>query len=101
MIFHQGKSCETYNIGGHNERTNLQIVDKICSLLDEKMPRADGQSYKNLITFVKDRAGHDRRYAINADKLVHDLKWQPDENFDTGIVKTVDWYLKKYRKKAA
>ena len=101
LIFHQGKSGETYNIGGHNERTNLQIVDKICSLLDEKMPRADGQSYKNLITFVKDRAGHDRRYAINADKLIHDLKWQPDENFDTGIVKTVDWYLKKYCKKAA
>ena len=93
LIFHTGVAGETYNIGGHNERNNLQIVDAICSILDKKMPRANGASYKDLVVFVADRPGHDRRYAIDATKLTTQLGWKADENFDTGIVKTVDWYL--------
>jgi len=94
LVYHTGKEANVYNIGGRNERTNLQIVDAICSILDEKVPSA--KSYKELITFVEDRAGHDRRYAIDATKLENELGWKADENFDTGIVKTVDWYLSKY-----
>jgi dTDP-glucose 4,6-dehydratase len=93
LIFHKGVSGETYNIGGHNERNNITIVKTICAILDGKRPRANGRRYEELITFVQDRAGHDLRYAINADKLTRELGWQADENFDTGIVKTVDWYL--------
>ncbi len=99
LVYHNGKSGETYNIGGRNERTNLQIVDRITTILDEKVPpkeRIDKESYKELITFVEDRAGHDRRYAIDATKIENELGWRADENFDTGIVKTIDWYLKKY-----
>ena len=96
LIFHTGKAGETYNIGGHNERNNLQIVDAICTLLDQKHPRANGRSYKELVIFVADRPGHDRRYAIDATKLTTHLGWKADENFDTGIVKTVDWYLHYY-----
>jgi dTDP-glucose 4,6-dehydratase len=95
LVYHTGKEANIYNIGGRNERTNLQIVDTICSILDEKVP-AD-KSYKELITFVEDRAGHDRRYAIDATKLETQLGWKADDNFDTGIVKTVEWYLEKYR----
>ena len=94
LVYHTGKEANVYNIGGRNERTNLQIVDAICSILDEKVPKSD--SYKELITFVEDRAGHDRRYAIDATKLENELGWRADENFDSGIVKTVEWYLKKY-----
>ena len=97
LVWQKGRAGETYNIGGHNERSNLQIVDTICSILDQKRPAADGKSYKQLITFVKDRAGHDRRYAIDATKLETELGWKADENFDTGIVKTVEWYLKNRR----
>jgi len=93
LIFHTGIAGETYNIGGHNERNNLQIVDAICSILDKKMPRSNGASYRDLVVFVADRPGHDRRYAIDATKLTSQLGWKADENFDTGIVKTVDWYL--------
>ena len=93
LIFHNGVSGETYNIGGHNERNNITIVKTICAILDERKPRANGHKYEELITFVPDRAGHDLRYAINADKISSELGWQADENFDTGIVKTVDWYL--------
>ena len=93
LIFHKGVSGETYNIGGHNERNNITIVKTICAILDEKRPRTNGRRYEELITFVQDRAGHDLRYAINANKLTRDLGWQADESFDTGIVKTVDWYL--------
>ncbi|MGJ0333512.1 dTDP-glucose 4,6-dehydratase [Aliarcobacter cryaerophilus] len=97
LVFHNGKTGQTYNIGGRNERTNLQIVDRITTLLDEQVPKSNF-SYKSLITFVEDRAGHDRRYAIDATKLEQELGWKADENFDTGIVKTIEWYLKKYGK---
>lgn len=93
LVYHNGKTGETYNIGGRNERTNLQIVDRICTILDQKVPK--DKSYKELITFVEDRAGHDRRYAIDATKIENELLWRADENFDSGILKTVEWYLKK------
>ncbi len=93
LIFHNGKSGETYNIGGRNERNNITIVKTICAILDEKKPRGDGKKYEELITFVADRAGHDFRYAIDATKLETALGWRADETFDTGIVKTVEWYL--------
>jgi dTDP-glucose 4,6-dehydratase len=93
LIYRKGRSGETYNIGGRNERNNLQIVDAICSILDRERPRAEGR-YAELITFVRDRPGHDMRYAIDATKLETELGWKADENFDTGIVKTVEWYLK-------
>ena len=96
LVYHNGKTGETYNIGGRNERTNLQIVDRITTILDQQVPKQDKSSYKEQITFVEDRAGHDRRYAIDATKLETELGWKADENFDSGIVKTVEWYLKKY-----
>ena len=96
IVYHSGITGETYNIGGRNERTNLQIVDRICTILDKEVPKADNSSYKDLITFVEDRAGHDRRYAIDATKLENELGWKADENFDSGIVKTINWYLNKY-----
>ncbi|WP_323587954.1 dTDP-glucose 4,6-dehydratase [Aliarcobacter butzleri] len=96
LVYHKGFKGETYNIGGRNERTNLQIVDRICTILDQEVPKKS--SYKKLITFVEDRAGHDRRYAIDATKLENELGWKADENFDTGIVKTIEWYLNKYGK---
>ncbi len=94
LIYHTGKAGETYNVGGHNERNNITIVKTICALLDERKPRKNGKKYADLITFVADRAGHDFRYAIDSAKLSRELGWKADENFDTGIVKTVDWYLK-------
>ena len=94
LIFHTGKSGETYNVGGFNERNNITIVKTICALLDERRPRQNGAKYADLITFVADRAGHDFRYAIDSSKLTNELGWHADENFDTGIVKTVEWYLK-------
>ena len=95
IVFHSGITGQTYNIGGRNERTNLQIVNTICTILDKEVPKET--SYKELITFVEDRAGHDRRYAIDATKLENELGWKADENFDSGIVKTIEWYLNKYR----
>ena len=92
-VLDQGKPGETYNIGGHNEMPNIRIVQKICALLDELRPRADGQPYVGQITYVADRPGHDRRYAIDAGKIGRELGWQPQETFDTGIRKTVEWYL--------
>ena len=95
LAFKKGVSGETYNIGGRNERNNLQIVDRVCTILDELKPKASG-SYKDQITFVKDRPGHDLRYAIDATKIENELGWKADENFDTGIVKTIEWYLGKF-----
>lgn len=98
LIYHRGKSGETYNIGGHNERNNITIVKTICQILDEKSPRPDGKKYAEQIKFVADRAGHDFRYAIDATKLEQQLGWHAQETFDTGIVKTVEWYLKNRTK---
>jgi dTDP-glucose 4,6-dehydratase len=94
VVFETGKSGETYNIGGRNERNNLYIVDTICSILDKLKPMT--KSYKEQISFVTDRPGHDFRYAIDADKLETELGWKADENFESGIKKTIDWYLNKY-----
>ena len=92
-VLQGGRLGETYNIGGQNEKTNLEVVNTLCASLDELSPRADSQSYRQQITFVKDRPGHDRRYAIDASKLERELGWKPDETFETGIRKTVQWYL--------
>lgn len=96
LVFHKGQTGETYNIGGRNERNNNEVVTTICEMLDKKHPKKDGSSYKSQISYVKDRAGHDRRYAIDASKIENDLGWKADENFDTGIELTVEWYLNKY-----
>ena len=92
-VLAQGRVGETYNIGGWNEKTNLDVVGTLCSILDELSPRADGKSYKDQISFVADRPGHDRRYAIDAAKLARELGWRPAETFESGIRKTVRWYL--------
>jgi dTDP-glucose 4,6-dehydratase len=92
-VLAQGTLGQTYNIGGGNEKTNLEVVKIICQILDEIKPRVDGRSYTQQITFVEDRPGHDRRYAIDASKIKHELGWQSIETFDTGIKKTVQWYL--------
>ena len=92
-VLEAGQLGETYNVGGWNEKANLDVVNTLCTILDELQPRADGQSYKAQITFVQDRPGHDRRYAIDARKLEKELGWKPQETFDTGIRKTVQWYL--------
>ncbi len=94
LAYHDGIAGETYNIGGRNERDNLYIVNKICEILDNVKPSE--KSYKELITFVEDRAGHDRRYAIDATKIEKELGWKADENFESGILKTIEWYLEKY-----
>lgn len=96
LAYQNGKAGETYNIGGNNEHNNLFIAHKICDILDEILPKK--ASYKNQITFVKDRLGHDFRYAIDASKIENELGWKADENFDKGIKKTINWYLNKYKK---
>lgn len=93
LVLNEGRCGETYNIGGHNERTNLQVVQAICAILDELRPRADGRSYTEQITFVPDRPGHDARYAIDPTKLTNELGWQPQETFETGLRRTLQWYL--------
>ena len=93
MVLNGGRVGETYNVGGRNERNNLEVVHALCALLDELKPRADGISYTDQITFVKDRPGHDRRYAIDAAKLETELGWRAAENFETGLKKTIQWYL--------
>ena len=92
-VLADGRLGETYNISGWNEKPNLEIVQTVCALLDELRPRADGKSYREQIIYVADRPGHDRRYAIDARKLEHELGWRPAETFETGIRKTVMWYL--------
>jgi len=92
-ILNKGQIGETYNAGGWNEKTNLKVVETLCAILDELKPKSDAKSYTNQITFVKDRPGHDRRYAIDASKLERDLGWRPQETFETGLRKTVFWYL--------
>ena len=89
----EGVVGETYNIGGHNEKQNIEVVKTICKILDELRPQANAEPYESLITFVKDRPGHDLRYAIDASKIANELGWKPEETFETGIQKTVEWYL--------
>lgn len=93
LAVEKGIIGQTYNIGGNNEYTNLQVVETICNILDEVHPRGNGATYKQLIEFVEDRSGHDKRYAIDATKIKQRLGWQPSENFAAGIRKTVQWYL--------
>ena len=93
QVVTEGVVGETYNIGGHNEKQNIEVVKTICKILDELKPQSTGQKYETLITFVKDRPGHDLRYAIDAAKIEKELSWTPQETFETGIRKTVEWYL--------
>ncbi len=93
LVMKKGSKGETYNIGGHNEVTNIDVVRTLCAILDDREPAKDGRPYAELISFVSDRPGHDMRYAIDASKIQHDLGWTPDETFETGLAKTVDWYL--------
>jgi len=92
LVFHKGKTGETYNIGGNNEWTNIDLIHLLCKIMDEKLGRNKGESAK-LITFVKDRAGHDLRYAIDSSKIQRELNWKPSLQFEQGLSKTVDWYL--------
>lgn len=92
-VLDAGRVGETYNVGGNAERTNITVVKTICALLDESRPLADGRKRESLITYVKDRPGHDRRYAIDASKLERELGWKPSQTFESGIAQTVDWYL--------
>ena len=95
-VLDEGDPGEVYNIGGNNEKTNLEIVNYICEILDKLKPvenSSDIKSYKELISFVKDRPGHDRRYAIDSTKIYKTLKWKPTETFETGILKSIQWYL--------
>jgi dTDP-glucose 4,6-dehydratase len=92
VIYHEGKLGETYNIGGFNEWKNIDLIRTMCRVMDKKLNRQEGESEK-LITFVKDRAGHDLRYAIDATKLKNELGWEPSLQFEEGIEKTIDWYL--------
>jgi dTDP-glucose 4,6-dehydratase len=93
VVLEKGRVGNTYNVGGCNEKTNLEVVNTLCEILDETKPNLNGKSYKDQITFIKDRPGHDRRYAIDAKKLERELGWKPKETFETGLRKTVEWFL--------
>jgi dTDP-glucose 4,6-dehydratase len=93
LVLEQGKLGETYNIGGHNEKTNLEVVQTLCRILDERLPTSKHKPHHQLISFVTDRPGHDLRYAIDASKIENNLGWKPQETFETGLRKTVQWYL--------
>ena len=95
LILESGKIGETYNIGGKNELTNLEVINKICNTLDNIYPKKDGRSYAEQISFVEDRPGHDYRYGLNISKIENNLGWLPKENFDSGLKKTIEWYLKR------
>lgn len=97
LAFRKGRAGQTYNIGGRNERNNNQIAKTVCGILDQLKPRSNGKPYSDLITYVQDRAGHDKRYAIDASKIEGELLWKADENFDSGIRKTVTWYLERLK----
>jgi dTDP-glucose 4,6-dehydratase len=92
VVYHNGKNRETYNIGGFNEWKNIDLIHLLCQVMDQKLGRSKGES-AGLITYVKDRAGHDLRYAIDANKIMNELGWKPSLQFEEGIVRTVDWYL--------
>ena len=92
-VLSKGQVGETYNVGGNNEIQNIQVVKMICGILDEIFPRSNGSSYNDLISFVKDRPGHDLRYAIDAGKIERDLCWRPRETFESGLRKTLIWYI--------
>jgi len=96
LIFVKGEIGRSYNVGGDTERTNLQVVKNICALLDQKRPRNDGKKYEDLLNFVKDRLGHDRRYAIDFSRIRNELGWQPQKSFELGLSETIDWYLAKW-----
>lgn len=95
LVFHSRFFGESFNIGGNNEKNNLEIATLICDILDKKKPQ--NKSYKEQIGFVQDRAGHDRRYAIDSSKVCKALNWQPQESFESGILKTIEWYVEKYK----
>ena len=97
LVLKKGRTGETYNIGGKNEIKNIEVVTQICNLLDDVYPKKNGDSYSDQITFVADRLGHDYRYGLNISKIENELGWSPKENFDSGINKTVEWYLKKIK----
>ena len=92
-VLEAGVPGETYNVGGNNQKTNIEVVRTLCALLDARRPKADGSSYASQVTHVTDRPGHDRRYAIDARKIERELGWKPAETFEHGLAKTVDWYL--------
>ena len=97
MVLKNGRKGETYNIGGKNEIKNIEVVTQICKLLDDLYPKKNGGSYSDQISFVEDRPGHDHRYGLNISKIENELGWTPKENFDSGINKTIEWYLKKIK----
>ena len=97
LVLKKGRTGETYNIGGKNEIKNIEVVTQICNLLDDIYPKKNGGSYSDQITFVEDRLGHDYRYGLNISKIENEIGWSPKENFNSGIIKTVEWYLKKIK----
>ena len=96
LVYHKGRTGETYNIGSRNEQKNSEVAQKICDMLDQMHPRPKGKSYRDLISFIEDRPGHDWRYSIDPHKIEHEISWTPTEDFESGLRKTLEWYIKKY-----